>query len=147
MWSTKSDLHPIQSNHKLDSIKETEQIPHTNTTEPLLFNSSRPGHSDQQSNNSSRYLSHDTMPLYCSMPHHFRERLQSCDDVSNWLISLGDDYKKYIEPFKNDFVDGFWLLNYINDENLQNKYQIQNESHRKNILKKIQQFKSSINVN
>ncbi|CAF1553218.1 unnamed protein product, partial [Adineta steineri] len=147
MWSTKSDLHPISSTHKLHSIKETEQISHTNTTEPPLFNSHGPGHSDQQSNNSSRHLSHDRMSLYCSMPHHFRERLQSCDDVSSCLISLGDDYKNYAKAFKDDFVDGFWLLNYINDENLQNKYQIQNELHRKNILKKIQQFKSSINVN
>jgi hypothetical protein len=37
-------------------------------------------------------------------------------------------------------IDGFWLLNYVNEESLI-KYEIENEHHRKGILSGIEELK------
>jgi hypothetical protein len=80
------------------------------------------------------------MFLFVALNHH--ESLQSCDDVSRWLRSLGSDYVAYVPAFEINFIDGFWLLNYIDDQHLQDM-EIKNKTHRRVILANIKQLKET----
>ncbi len=66
--------------------------------------------------------------------------LQSCEDVSRWLTALGEDYVAYVKQFEDKIVDGFWLLNYVNDEILI-QYEVRNPYHRRRILEAIEEKK------
>jgi len=68
------------------------------------------------------------------------EGLESCKGVCDWLKSLGPEYHKYVSIFEEHMIDGFWLLNYVNEESLI-KYEIENEHHRKGILSGIEELK------
>jgi len=67
--------------------------------------------------------------------------LKTVDDVYKQIISLGDDYLTYAINLHKQEVDGYWLLNYINDEEL-TKHGIENKNHRQVILRKIEQMKN-----
>jgi hypothetical protein len=66
--------------------------------------------------------------------------LERCEGVCNWLKDLGIQYHKYVSIFEEHMIDGFWLLNYVNEESLI-KYEIENEHHRKGILSGIEELK------
>lgn len=70
--------------------------------------------------------------------------LRSAEDVYEWILSLNKNYKKYAEALKADFVDGFWLRNYVNDESLCEKYKVNNPNHRQHILEQIQKLKQPV---
>ncbi|CAF4259191.1 unnamed protein product, partial [Adineta steineri] len=72
-------------------------------------------------------------------PGYFLEQLQTLSGVAEWLRSLGAEYHKYVPCFEEHLIDGFWLLNYVNDESLI-KYEVRNEKHRKKILDGIEVF-------
>ncbi|UJR32647.1 hypothetical protein I4U23_020107 [Adineta vaga] len=66
---------------------------------------------------------------------------QSYDDVFNWLCSINQNYKSYADALRKDYVDGFWLLNYIDDQCLYKKYGVKDEGHRRDILNSIEKLK------
>ncbi len=69
----------------------------------------------------------------------------SCEEVCNWVRKLGKKYAVYADIFKEHRVDGYWLLNYTNDEELQ-KYGITDEDHRRFILDEIKKLKKKSKV-
>ena len=83
------------------------------------------------------------MFLFVAQSRH--ESVHSCDDVSRWLQSMGGGCAAYVDAFKRDFVDGFWLLNYITNGHLQ-KYGVNDEGDRRIILDNIQKLKLSPSV-
>jgi hypothetical protein len=68
------------------------------------------------------------------------ESLARCEGVCNWLKDFGPEYHRYVSIFEGHMIDGFWLLNYVNEESLI-KYEIKNEHHRKRILSGIEELK------
>jgi hypothetical protein len=64
----------------------------------------------------------------------------SCDEVCKWVRKLGKEYAVYADVFERNNVDGYWLLNYITDKDLEG-YGITNEAHRQFILDKIEKLK------
>ncbi len=66
-------------------------------------------------------------------------------EVCNWVRKLGKEYAVYVDIFKRNKVNGYWLLNHITDEELQN-YGITNKKHRQDILKEIEKLKGKSKV-
>ncbi|CAF2076267.1 unnamed protein product [Rotaria magnacalcarata] len=94
---------------------------------------------------SSKSLQHDkhTSTRQGSFIH---DNYESCEDVRKWLKSLGKEYKKYIEIFRKNHVDGYWLLNHIDDKTL-NEYGIDSSTHRQIIMTNIEYLKKKCRTN
>lgn len=75
----------------------------------------------------------------------FHEQLKTCEDVCVWLGNLGKEYKAYKPNFEDHIVDGFWLLNYVNEEILI-QYGVKNEKHRQKILLHIEELKKQLST-
>jgi hypothetical protein len=58
---------------------------------------------------------------------------------------LGNEYAVYAAVFEQNQVDGYWLLNYVNEEKLK-QYGIDNAAHRQFILEKIEKLKGESEV-
>lgn len=56
------------------------------------------------------------------------------------MLSLENGCQNYADIFKNKDIDGYWLLNQVDNDYLV-KIRIDNENHRKFILNEIQQLK------
>ncbi len=72
---------------------------------------------------------------------YIRNDLKTVDDVYKQIVSLGDHYLTYANTLHKEDVNGYWLLNYIDDEEL-TKHGIENKNHRQVILRKIEQLKN-----
>ncbi len=72
---------------------------------------------------------------------YIHKDLKSVNDVYCQMVSLGEDYLSYANTLQKHDVDGYWLLNHINDEKL-TKYEVENKNHRQVILDKIEQLKN-----
>ncbi len=68
------------------------------------------------------------------------ENLNTCKDVCKWLRTLGNDYTAYKTIFTRHNIDGYWLLNQVNDKNLR-EYGIVRDDHRRAILDKVDDLK------
>ncbi len=66
--------------------------------------------------------------------------LRRCEDVCSWLKSLGKEYAVYAGSFKQNNVDGFWLLNHVDETKLV-EYGIKNKIHRQLILAGIEKLR------
>jgi DNA-directed RNA polymerase subunit N (RpoN/RPB10) len=77
--------------------------------------------------------------------HYFHEKLNTCADVCGWLKRLGKEYEAYEHKFEEKMVDGFWLLNYVNEEILED-YGVKNETHRQKILYHIDELKKNLSA-
>ncbi|CAF0840431.1 unnamed protein product [Adineta ricciae] len=71
---------------------------------------------------------------------YFHDRLNSVADVCEWVKGLGDEYVTYAKLFKYYGVDGYWLLNCIDDKVLSG-YGIQNKGHQRGILDGIEKLR------
>ena len=66
--------------------------------------------------------------------------LWTVKDVGFWVESFGKNYWNYADRFREDYIDGFRLYNFINDDVLI-QYGVKNEDHRRQILNTIQQLR------
>jgi hypothetical protein len=66
-------------------------------------------------------------------------------EVCEWIRGLGKKYVVYADVFKKKDVDGYWLLNRVDDGLLQ-EYEITDEDHRTFILNEIEQLKKNSKV-
>ncbi len=66
--------------------------------------------------------------------------MNSKEDVYKWLLSLDKDYVTYAKTFKKRNIDGYRLLNDMDDEKLFN-YGVASEDHRQAILDEIEKLK------
>ena len=64
----------------------------------------------------------------------------SIDDVCHWVQSLDKNYAKYVNHFKKDTIDGFRLIQFVNNDTLI-EYGVDNEHNRQKILDGIQQLR------
>ncbi|CAF0844524.1 unnamed protein product [Rotaria sordida] len=88
-----------------------------------------------------------TRPKSVEPPHsRFRpqriyilKNFKTCDDVCEWLQSLGNQYTVYANIFKKRNIDGYWLLNQVNDESLM-YYGVKNADHRRVMLDNIKRL-------
>ncbi len=71
---------------------------------------------------------------------YIHDDLKTVEDVCNQIVSLGADYKAYVKIFKKHSINGYWLLNQVDNENLTN-YGVKNENHQKAILHEIERLK------
>lgn len=62
--------------------------------------------------------------------------MKSSEDVCHWIESLGKDYKPYKKIFKDAAIDGYWLLNQLDEKQLIDKG-ITHTGHRQVILHRI----------
>jgi hypothetical protein len=69
--------------------------------------------------------------------------LKSKEDVGNWLESFNDTCAIYADSFIQNEIDGFWLLNHVNEENLVN-YGVKDKSHQRLILSHIKELKNEL---
>ena len=65
------------------------------------------------------------------------------NDVIQWIQSLGEYYSSYEDSFRNDVVDGFRLISFINEQRLI-YYGITNQNHRQTILNAIQLIRNDL---
>ncbi len=73
------------------------------------------------------------------------ERVITVREVCEWIRGLGKKYVVYADVFKKKDVDGYWLLNRVDDGLLQ-EYEITDEDHRTFILNEIEQLKKNSKV-
>ncbi len=66
--------------------------------------------------------------------------MNSKEDVYNWLLTLDKEYVIYAKTFKKRNVDGYCLLNDIDDGKLVN-YGVESKDHRQAILDEIGKLK------
>jgi hypothetical protein len=78
--------------------------------------------------------------FYIFLGTYFFKGLKSSEDVCKWLRSLGDEYATYEHPFRKHNIDGYWLLNHVDDTKLA-AYGIKNKEHRQAILDGIKELR------
>ena len=91
---------------------------------------------------SENYVEEYIMLLFYFIAGYAAEGLERCEGVFHWLKSLGEEYDRYATSFMEHMVDGFWLLNYVNEQSLI-KYEVGDKKHRQVILAAIQELKES----
>ncbi|CAF3297844.1 unnamed protein product [Rotaria socialis] len=71
---------------------------------------------------------------------YISSKVKSTEDVGKWLQSLDKQYKNYVKTFKVKDVDGYWLLNHVDDGVLLG-YGVKDKEHRRDILNGIEKLK------
>lgn len=64
----------------------------------------------------------------------------SCEDVCNWIRSLGDIYENYIQTFQKQNINGYRLLNFVDDDAL-TEFGVISVHNRRVIMDSIKQLK------
>ena len=80
-----------------------------------------------------------------SLEIYTSDNLVDNKDVCNWIRSLGKSYEIYVKIFKENHVDGYWILNGVTDQTLR-LYGIHSAEHRQTILQNIDHIKKHCKV-
>ncbi len=89
------------------------------------------------------FLVYVESPSYCCsffVGLYLSKKINSVDDVYEWFLSLDNDYVTYADIFKKRNIDGYWLLNQIDDGRLIT-YGVENQDHRRRILDGIEKLR------
>jgi len=86
-----------------------------------------------------------TLVFFYFIAGYYTEQLKTCADVCLWLEKIDKEYAIYRPGFEANIVDGFWLLNYVNEEILE-QYGVKNKKDRQKILSHIEKLKRELSA-
>lgn len=72
--------------------------------------------------------------------YYQRDDFKSARDVAGWLSGLGEEYQPYADSFQKKDINGYWLLNQMNEDELV-RCEVTNAEHQQVILAGIDELR------
>ena len=137
-YSSSTDKQSSPTSQRIQT-RTQQTYQETNSTRPFSYQSTSKRKSDRIEKTSNCI----DISSFSAWNINKKILLWTIHDVGQWLESLGGDYSRYVSIFKKDFVDGFRLVNFINNGVLI-EYGITNENHRQTILNAVQLLRNDL---
>ena len=80
------------------------------------------------------------MSLLVSLGLYFLDGFDTPEDVAKWLTGLDKGFEKYARKFLAQVIDGYWVLNQLDETHLV-KFGVEDPAHKKKILRAIDELK------